>query len=532
MTSDDAAKPDDGTAAHDAEELARLRRFLTRPGPRFGLALATQADALVGARLRAQVSAELVAAGLRVAAIELRAADAETDIVAQLSERSRAADVVFVTGVDPLVGGPDGRLRTTDAISTFNFRRDDLPDLVAARVVIWLSPAGYVHLASAAGDLLQVMLTRFEFRRRRASERRAQPRQVAAPSWLDWRDIEREAERPALERQAQSLADTVTTAANDLLAADAAASAAGIYASLTRYESAAEWMQRAANIYEVLGRDDPQLSLRAVEQRRRLAELHDFTGAAEAALREVLEALDLARRTIDRDPSPTPAATRALAACLHTLADIHRRRGQLDEALRIREQELAAQIERLEDRRLCAENLGEIATLRGDQGDFAAAAESLLAEVAPLYAALDDDRALALTYGEAARWLRRSGAPDRALRTLREDALPRFEQLGDRSGAAACYDEIAEVLSEQGYFEEAQDIRETHLLPAYRSLGQPLQYANAVAKLAAELAARGQLEPALRLREDEELPTPRKRAQGSGRAGAKRTRSEAPSRVW
>lgn len=41
----------------DAAELERIARFLTRPGPRFGLAMVIYADSVLAGEARAQLSA-------------------------------------------------------------------------------------------------------------------------------------------------------------------------------------------------------------------------------------------------------------------------------------------------------------------------------------------------------------------------------------------------------------------------------------------------------------------------------------------
>lgn len=95
-----AEAPNDG----EAQELQRIVRFVTRPGPRFGLALALLRD--------------------------------------------RA-----------------GRTIATPAIANLNHSRDKLQTMLDARVVLWLMEASYASFRSHAWDLHEVMLTTAEFGR-------------------------------------------------------------------------------------------------------------------------------------------------------------------------------------------------------------------------------------------------------------------------------------------------------------------------------------------------------------------------------
>ncbi|MBK9368990.1 MAG: tetratricopeptide repeat protein [Deltaproteobacteria bacterium] len=111
------------------------------------------------------------------------------------------------------------------------------------------------------------------------------------------------------------------------------------------------------------------------------------------------------------------------------IADVHQARGQLDEALRIRRE-----------------------------------------EVLPVYERLGDVREKAVTMGKIADVLQARGQLDEALRIRREEVLPVFERLGDVRSKAVTMSQIADVLQARGQLDEALRIRREEVLPVYERL--------------------------------------------------------------
>lgn len=149
----------------EAQELDRLGRFLTRPGPRFGLALAIVRDFVVAAQLRELLRERVAAGGTKVAQLELGADDARTDLVAAMVEAAQGVDVLFVVGLDWVLLDDRGRSGSAPAIANLNQRRDALPELLDVRVVFWLGERGHQAMREQAWDLRQIMLSVAKFDR-------------------------------------------------------------------------------------------------------------------------------------------------------------------------------------------------------------------------------------------------------------------------------------------------------------------------------------------------------------------------------
>jgi DNA-directed RNA polymerase specialized sigma24 family protein len=311
----DDAEPD---AEHDTRELDRLVRFMSRKGQRFGLALATYRDAGVAAEQRELAVSRMGAHALRVSTIELRGAS--DDVVAALEAASAAQDVIFMTGLDEIIHDLAGTSPLTHAIQSLNLRRDDLPERVDARVVFWVSADAYPQLAKLAWDLLDVMLTRFEFRGERAVE--APPVEVE-PYRPQWLRVDDAVDVGAHERQVESLVRTATTATDPHTIADAAASAGAIFAALGRLDDASQWIERAADVYEQLASQAARADVieAAVAQRRRLAEVNFVRGGDEGRARmEASRALDLIDRQQESSGTVSSAISEDRAACSYLLA--------------------------------------------------------------------------------------------------------------------------------------------------------------------------------------------------------------------
>ncbi|MEM9461294.1 MAG: effector-associated domain EAD1-containing protein [Myxococcota bacterium] len=145
------------------QEFQRLHRFLTRPGPRFGLALALVQDPHSFEQTRNTVEQRVTGEGSTVHTLTLNATHRNADLTAHMQVTSEGANCLFVIGLDELLRDRAGRMLATTAIANLNHNRDKLPTMLDVRVVLWLLEASYPSFRHFAWDLHEVMLTRAEF---------------------------------------------------------------------------------------------------------------------------------------------------------------------------------------------------------------------------------------------------------------------------------------------------------------------------------------------------------------------------------
>ena len=156
---------------------------------------------------------------------------------------------------------------------------------------------------------------------------------------------------------------------------------------------------------------------------------------------------------------------RSRAVTMGKIADILERRGETDEALRIRREEQLPVFERLGDIRARAVTMGKIADILGQRGETDEALRIRREEQLPVYERLGDIRERAVTMGKIADILGRRGETDEALRIRREEQLPVFERLGDIRSRAVTMGQIADILGRRGETDEALRIRREEELP-------------------------------------------------------------------
>ncbi len=137
------------------------------------------------------------------------------------------------------------------------------------------------------------------------------------------------------------------------------------------------------------------------------------------------------------------------------IADILQRRGELDEALRIRTEEQLPVYERLGDVRALAITKGKIADILQGRGELEEALRIRTEEELPVYERLGDVRALAITKGKIADILQGRGELEEALRIRTEEQLPVYERLGDVRAVAITKGKIADILERQGELQGA-----------------------------------------------------------------------------
>ena len=197
---------------------------------------------------------------------------------------------------------------------------------------------------------------------------------------------------------------------------------------------------------------------------------------------------------------------RSRAVTMGKIAAILQDRGQLDEALKIRNEEQLPVYERLGDVRSRAVTMGQIADILQDRGQLDEALKLCNEEELPVYERLGDVRSRAVTMGKIAAILQDRGQLDEALKIRNEEELPVYERLGGVRSRAVTMGKIADILQDRGQLDEALKIRNEEELPVYERLGDVRSRAVTMGKIADILQARGQLDEALKIRNEEELP--------------------------
>lgn len=195
-----------------------------------------------------------------------------------------------------------------------------------------------------------------------------------------------------------------------------------------------------------------------------------------------------------------------VARALGRLAEICFRRGELDEALRIRKEEELPIYEKLSDVRSRAITLGQIADIYEASGELDEALRIHQEEELPIYEKLGDVRERAIAFRKIADIYYVRGALGEALRIHREEELPVFENLGDLREHAITLGRIADIYSARGNLDEALRIRQEEELPVYEKLGDLRERTMTLGGIADIYSARGDLDEALRIHKEEVLP--------------------------
>lgn len=197
---------------------------------------------------------------------------------------------------------------------------------------------------------------------------------------------------------------------------------------------------------------------------------------------------------------------REFAVTKGKIADILQARGQLDEALRIRREVQLPVYQELGDVRELTITKGQIADILQIRGQLDEALRVRRMEELPIYQQLGDLRSLAITKGKIADILHARGQLDEALRIHQEEELPIYQQLGDVRLVAVTKGYIGDILQDRGQLDEALRIRQQDEQPVFQLLGDIRSLAVTKGKIADILLARGQRDEALRIRREEQLP--------------------------
>ena len=184
---------------------------------------------------------------------------------------------------------------------------------------------------------------------------------------------------------------------------------------------------------------------------------------------EVDEALKVFTQA--RDDFTAAGSEREAAVAWGGIADVHYRRGEFDEVLRIRRQEELPVYERLGDTRSLAVAWGNIADVHYRRGEFDEVLRIRQQEELPVYERLGDTRELAITWGKIADVHHMRGDYDEVLRIRQQEQLPVYERIGDTRELAITWGKIADVHHMRGDYDEALRIRHQEQLPVYERIG-------------------------------------------------------------
>jgi phosphopentomutase len=154
---------------------------------------------------------------------------------------------------------------------------------------------------------------------------------------------------------------------------------------------------------------------------------------------------------------------REKAVAMGKIADIFEARGQLDEALRVRNEEEMPVYERLGDVREIAVILGKIADIFQARGQLNEALRIRTEEQLPVFVKLGDVRSKAVTMGRIADIFEARGQLDEALRIRTEEEMPVFERLGDVREKTVTMGKIANVFQARGQLNQALALHEERL---------------------------------------------------------------------
>jgi tetratricopeptide (TPR) repeat protein len=152
-----------------------------------------------------------------------------------------------------------------------------------------------------------------------------------------------------------------------------------------------------------------------------------------------------------------------------SIADIAFRRGQFDEALRIRHDICLPAFERLGDAAAIAVTWGKIADIAFRRGDFDEALRIRREVELPAFERLGNTQEASVTWGKVADIAWRRGDLDEALRIRRDICLPAFERSGNVREMAVCWHRIADVAFQRGHYDEAARLQRK-VLDATRQL--------------------------------------------------------------
>lgn len=196
------------------------------------------------------------------------------------------------------------------------------------------------------------------------------------------------------------------------------------------------------------------------------------------------------------------ARDQALAMSLR--ADVHQSQGRLDQALKIRENEITA-YQNLRDVRSMVTARTKVVEILTSRSEYEKALEICRKELLPLADELQDDDLKGGIHSQMVTCLRVRGDYDEALEILRGQAV-RLDDLGDVRSKAVVMGSIADIYRLQGKFEDAMKIRIEEEIPVFKRVGDVKGHALAMGKVATLFELQGKRNDAMKIRRDVELP--------------------------
>ena len=189
---------------------------------------------------------------------------------------------------------------------------------------------------------------------------------------------------------------------------------------------------------------------------------------------------------------------RERAVVLGEIAQVLRAKGQVDQALRMHQEEMKI-YEELGDMRSRAVTLGDIARILTDKGQVDQALRMHQEEM-KIYEELGDTRSRAVTLGDIARILTAKGQVDQALR-MHQERLNINEALGDTRSRAVTLGDIARILTAKGQVDQALRMHQEQL-KLVEALGDTRSRAVTLGDIARILKNKGQVDQALRMHQE------------------------------
>ncbi len=373
-----------------------------------------------------------------------------------------------------------------DLLTRLNYRRGALADRCPRPLLVWIPSLQLRRLATAAADLWAWRSGVFDF----SLPPHDADQQVRVSPPIDRRSAAAPRRMERIAELERYLRDRTEWRSIDVALA---LELGDLRRSLGEVETAESAYRDATTALK--GLDDRRQT--AIAQGR-IANMLEARGELDEALRiRTEEVLPVYERLGD---------VHSLAVTQGQIADILQARGELDEALRIRTEEVLPVYERLGDVRSQAVAKGGIADILQARGELDEALRIRTEEVLPVYERLGDVRSQAAAKGKIADILQARGELDEALRIRTEEESPVYKRLGDVHSLAVTQGQIADILQARGELDEALRIRTEEVLPVYERLGDVRSQAVAKGGIADILQARGELDEALRIRREEALP--------------------------
>jgi tetratricopeptide (TPR) repeat protein len=433
----------------------RLVRFVTQPGQEFALAIVRYADPNVRDRLIERIQQDAEQMGVRVKRLDLHDLPDDANLLETISSNlepnsEQPIQAVFVVRFEHALVDPLGAIKVAPSIHGFNIARDQLPARVRTRLVLWLSDAAANAFADQARDLYDVVVAFFRF------DDRDEPRAIHsyrdAP---DWMTVASPQDVPKLRREAALLESVFEHDTRSATQADAAARIGQIEILTGNAEIGQTWWQRALKLYQDAGNvlDEGHLLLRIGTDLVLRGDLDSAQTIFESVKRLFQDSENIA----------------VVAEAEDGIADILEARGQFDEALRIRRENILPIVEKLGNIREIAIMKDKIAEILYYRGQFDEALKIRIEQQLPVYQQLGDIRAIAIAQGKIASILLAQGQFDEALK-IQTEQLPLFEQLGEIRSIAIARSQIATILWQIGHRDQAINAYRNQILPVCTQL--------------------------------------------------------------